>query len=218
MTGTYENLDQRLTQASIAIANARQNPRILDALSTYGYDETVLQQGQDLLDTARALTDAQRKEYGDQFAATAALQEALAAADRLYTTHRTLAKLAFKAAPGRRTALALDERKKQSFSGWLTQAKRFYANLLADADAIAALARFQITQEKLTQGQALVEEVERLDQKQEDEKAEAQQATRERDAALDALDDWLAEFHVVARIALTQTPQLLESLQPGAIT
>jgi hypothetical protein len=47
--------------------------------------------------------------------------------------------------------------------------------------------------------------------------AEAQRATQARDAAIEALDDWLADFRAVARLALEDDPQLLEALQLGAI-
>ena len=43
--------------------------------------------------------------------------------------------------------LKLDQRKKTGFSDWLTQAKLFYANLLANPDDLAAMGRFRITKE-----------------------------------------------------------------------
>jgi len=52
---------------------------------------------------------------------------------------------------------------------------------------------------------------------QEKERGEAQDATKQRDAAIAALETWLADFKVVARIALQDTPQLLEALNLGAI-
>jgi len=57
------------------------------------------------------------------------------------------------------------------------------------------MGRFQMTQEKIAQGQALVEQVETLDQAQEHEKGEAQRATK-----------------------VPGDPQLLESHQFGAVT
>ena len=56
-----------------------------------------------------------------------------------------------------------------------------------------------------------------LNSSQEREKGETQSATQDRNATIEALDEWLDEFKEVARIALDETPQLLEALNLGAI-
>ncbi len=74
------------------------------------------------------------------------------------------------------------------------------------------MAKFNITEEKLLAGKQLIEETVSLNAAQEKEKGEAQQATVERDEALDALEFWLSDFFAIARIALEEKPQLLEKL------
>lgn len=217
MSRARMNIDQFLTYASVAITNADQTPEIAAALADFGYDDARMQAGADLLAQARQLHLAQQREYGEQYAATAALTEAHAAADALFTTHRKLAKLALKHNPQAQTELALAGRKKLSLSGWLGQAGQFYSNALASPVAQAALARYNITPEKLQQGQTLVQAVATHNHAQEREKSEAQQATQQRDAALDALDEWLMEFKTVAEIALAGQPQRLEALGFGAV-
>jgi hypothetical protein len=44
------------------------------------------------------------------------------------------------------------------------------------------------------------------------EKGESQDATQLKDKAFANLDDWMSEFYAVAKIALEDSPQLLESL------
>ena len=44
------------------------------------------------------------------------------------------------------------------------------------------------------------------------EKGEAQAATKRRDAALDAMQDWLSDYLAIAKVALEEEPQLLEGL------
>ena len=44
------------------------------------------------------------------------------------------------------------------------------------------------------------------------EKGESQQATKDKNDAFDALDKWVTRFFKVAKIALEDRPQLLESL------
>ena len=44
------------------------------------------------------------------------------------------------------------------------------------------------------------------------EKGESQDATKIKDEVFAKLDDWMSEFYAVAKIALEDNPQLLESL------
>lgn len=104
--------------------------------------------------------------------------------------HVKIARVALKSDRGAFQKLALDGKRKVTLSGWLGQAKQFYLNALADADILAKLGQFGVTQEKLQAAQQLLQEVETANAAQEKEKGEAQQATLERDAAFEKLDDW----------------------------
>ncbi|MFZ2284028.1 MAG: hypothetical protein WAV86_09145, partial [Lutibacter sp.] len=44
------------------------------------------------------------------------------------------------------------------------------------------------------------------------EKGESQDSTMSKDKAFREIDDWMSEFYAVAKIALEEKPQLLESL------
>ncbi|MBC8334073.1 MAG: hypothetical protein H8E29_02305 [Anaerolineales bacterium] len=201
--------------AALVLSNSREQPEIAASLDVFGYDAVVIQTGQALLDTARGLYDAQIKEYGEQHAATQTFLEASAQADKAYAAHRRLARIAFKSDPQRGTDLHLNDRKPRAFNPWYEQARHFYSALLADTAAQTQLARYKITPEKIQSAQALVEETFALNSAQEAGKGESQDATQQRNTAIKALDEWLGDFRVVARIALADTPQLLEALFPG---
>jgi hypothetical protein len=81
--------------------------------------------------------------------------------------------------------------------------------------ALEKLAHFKVTREHLKQGLTMVEQVAALKALQEREKTAAQNATKDRDAAVDTLSEWLTPFRAVARIALAHIPQHLETLQLG---
>jgi hypothetical protein len=201
----------------VTLHSARHTPAILQRLSTYGYDEARLDEGVALLDNALSLHAAQKQAYGGQFGATDALTKTRRAADTVYTAHRQLASIAFKDDARRRHALGLNQRKLQTLNGWLGQGVLFYQNLVSEAGALNALARFNVTQADLEQAQASVQQVVELNSVQEREKSAAQQATQARDAALGTLRGWIAELGAVARIALAHSPQQLEALQLGAV-
>ncbi|MCP4429147.1 MAG: hypothetical protein GY803_32070 [Chloroflexi bacterium] len=205
-------IDSRLQLARLGIENGQSVPEIAAALAVYGFDAAKMQIGADLLTAAVDLHAVQKQEYSEQYAATSALNEARAAADKVYSTHRKLAKLALRDEPEAQKALLLHERKKGALDPWLGQAGIFYKNALGNQEALTALGRYNITTELLTAAQAAVVQVAHLNAAQEQERSEAQRATQERDAALDALHEWYSEFRALARIALADDPQLLEAL------
>lgn len=203
--------------AATVLTNAQEQSEITAALDAFGYDAAALQAGQTLFDAARSLYDAQIKEYGEQHAATQAFEAACQQTDKAYSAHRRLAKIAFKGNAQRQTDLHLNDRKPQVFNPWYEQARHFYTALLADTEAQTQLARYKVTSEALQTAQTQVAQTMTLKNAQEKERGEAQEATQQRNAAIEALDEWLADFKVVARIALEDSPQLLEALSLGTI-
>ena len=208
----YETIDEFLTRARVAIDNALANAEIQNSLSAFGYTPEKIQGGRVLYDRAQAATQQQITEYGEQIGSTAALNEAWQQAKTTYNPFVQVARVAFKKKPGIATQLAIAGARKRTLSGWVEQARVFYDNALSNADIGSRLAEFGITQEKLQGGKAEVEALEGLNAAQEEEKGEAQQATKTRDEAIDVLSDWLEDFLDIAEVALSGSPQLLEAL------
>jgi len=205
-------IDSRLLAAQEAIDNALSDAEIQGFLSQYGYNVARIGEGKAFFQTAPQLHQKQKAEYGDQFAATQALEQAWEQANAEYMRLVKLARIAFKSDLAAITKLGLDGQRKETISGWLTQAKQFYTNAIADPAALASLGQYGLTAERLQAGQALMQQVETANAAQQKEKGEAQQATLDRDAAFDKLDEWLGDFIAVARIALEAKPQFLEKL------
>ena len=70
----------------------------------------------------------------------------------------------------------------------------------------------KITLDDLTAADTLIGDLEAARAEYLREKGESQDATKEKDAAFAKMDDWMSEFYAVAKIALEDKPQLLESL------
>ena len=205
-------LATRLSQAQLAIENALNNQAILSALADYGYTRAKLQTGQQLYTAAAAAQLAKSAEVGEQISATAAVQSAWKTAEKTYMRCVKIARVAFKRDPGIATQLDLGGTRKESLSGWLAQANQFYQNALSNQAILTELKEFGITEPKLKAGLAELKAIETANLTQEKEKGEAQAATQKRDAALDALQDWLSDYLAVAKVALEDNPQLLEGL------
>ena len=205
------SIDAKLAQSQQALANAANNPAIAALLAEFGFDAARIAVGQALYDTAQAAQVAQKQEYGEQYAATQAFTTAFKTANQTYMQMVKVARVAFTKDPHAITALGVAGQRKESYSGWLEQAQQFYLAALENTAFQTEFARFGVTLEKLQNGQGLVSAVVAAKQAQGTETAEAQQATQARDAALDALSEWMAEFIAIAKIALAGT-QLSEAL------
>lgn len=205
-------IDGQLLFAQNVLNNAATNPEIATALADFGYPAERITTGEELLTTARDLVNTQSKEYGEQFAATDAMNQAKILANSEYVKHLKVARIALRGDRSAATSMELDGDRKRSFSGWLSQTKAFYANALGNPTVLEALAGFGITTEKLEANQTLVIDAEQKLNDQLKEKGEAQQATLDRDAALDALNAYISDLVAISRIALEDKPQYLEML------
>lgn len=90
--------------------------------------------------------------------------------------------------------------------------KKFNRTVLNDNDIKTYLARLKVTPEELTATNLKAQELEKARTEYLREKGESQDATKMKDTAFVELDDWMNEFYAVAKIALKDNPQLLESL------
>ena len=90
--------------------------------------------------------------------------------------------------------------------------KKFYTVASSDSEIQSKLVRLKITTEELN---GTIEQISNLELARAEylrEKGESQDATKQKDKAFGEIDDWMSEFYAVAKIALEDNPQLLESL------
>lgn len=205
-------IDQFLLIAQVMIENALSDTGVKTALASFGYSEEKLKAGKKLYEEAVALQNTQKKEYGDQVAATAELNDIWDTAHQQYIRTLRIARVAFNENIKADKATMLFGRRKQSLSGWLEQARAFYTNLLSDTAFLTALAEYGYTNEKLQQESALIDQVIAKHLQQKKEIGEAQEATETRDKALDKLAQWISDLRAVAKVALEDNPQQLEKM------
>lgn len=89
------------------------------------------------------------------------------------------------------------------------QARYFYTKAAKYTDVLNG---YQLQQSELAQNQASVEALMALRNRRLQMKGEAEEATRTRNLSMQALRKWMREFYSIARIALQDSPQLLEAL------
>jgi hypothetical protein len=202
--------DELLTLGARVLENSTQQP-IKDAMATVGYDEAAIQQGQTLYDAYEQAVQTRQTEYGEQQSTTDALNDAWDAFHgETYMPHVKIARIIFE--DGTLSRLGITGTRPDAFDAYIQEARRFYDTLAGDESLQSTMAERGVDAETVTQAQTSLDQLESLDQQQEREKAEAQQATRDRDDARRAFADWLADYRKFARVALSDQPELLEQL------
>ena len=205
-------IDRQLNEAEVFIGNAMDVPEIRAAFARANRDDAYFQEGQDLLEAARRLTQKQVDEYGDQYKATVALEAAREKAGDIYMRHLQMARLLFRNDSDAQKDLLMYGRRRQALPAWMEQARTFYENLLASPLFIDRMEAFGVGEDELRAGHALVKEVAEAQRTQNEEESEAQEATLRRDEALDALAEWMVLSRGLAPLLLADQPQKLEAL------
>ena len=92
-------IDEFLLASRILIENSLSHPDILSKVAEYGYDEERFKEAQALHLEVTELHNLQKKEYGEQYEATGALDEAFKKADGAYMKSLKVARVAFQNNP-----------------------------------------------------------------------------------------------------------------------
>lgn len=212
MARPKESLEKRMLDAQVAVDNANSDEEIKSYVVKFGYDGPRLAVGKALLDETRSLHQKQQKEYGDQYQAKDDLDELRYEANKEYMRYVKIARIALNSEHALYLKLGLIGNRKSALPNWLGQAKQFYINSLSDTIVLEKMTEFGVEQNMLEAGNKLVDAVEKANADLKKEMGEAQQATQERDQALEVLEEWVSNLKAIARIALEDKPQLLEKL------
>ena len=201
-----------LEQYRVSFENVEKQSEIATIMAEFGYDETLLTEGKTLLTKTRAAFDFNKKEddeTSEAYKNFTTLKENLATT---YTLHRKKAKVIFRKESTTLNKLSLSGSLPTAYIKWLETVKKFYAVASADSDIQWKLVRLKITTEELNGTIELITNLELARAEYLREKGESQDATKQKDKAFGEIDDWMSEFYAVAKIALEDNPQLLESL------
>jgi hypothetical protein len=207
----YVDIVTFIAESKTALINAAL-PDIAPKLAEIGYTATEITAKLQDIETLETLNEAQKKEYGEQYDATATYTATEDALHKTYINNLTIARVVFKNNVAAQVALALNGERKKSKSGYQAQALQFYKGILLNTDYKAELAIRGITEAILTGQKTGFEGLSDLEADQKKETGEAQAATKKRDDAYDIFEDWMGDFKKMAIVALSDSPQLREQL------
>jgi len=212
MPAVYHSIEDRLNRYRTGLVNARDVAELQSRVALYGYTKKKIDELLALHQEAFDLYLARKKEYGEQLAATSAFEDAWKSAHDAYMRLIRLGRVFFRDDYAVFVKLTLNEERKKSFSGWLTQARTFFSSLLADSAIIGKYAQYNTPRAAIEAARDLVNAAEEANTIQAKETGEARQATLDRDAKLDALDGAMSEFYALAKLACHDAPELIEML------
>ncbi|PHS54291.1 MAG: hypothetical protein COB01_01435 [Lutibacter sp.] len=203
---------EALEQYRVSFENVETQQEIASIMAEFGYNETVLTEGKTLLTNTRKAFDSNKTEDDETSEAYNTFKTTKENLAEIYSLHRKKGKVIFRKELLTLNKLDLTGSLQTSYISWLEIVKKFYSVAIGDTEIETKLTRLKISPKELENTVALIGELESARAAYLKEKGESQDATKQKDTAFGAIDDWMREFYAVAKIALEDSPQLLESL------
>ena len=207
-TRPHHTIAQQLNAGQLAIRNSLSDPEIQSLVAQFGYPAEKLNEGKALYDCALSAVNAEKADAGAQQESSRILTQAEKSARDAYQALAKVARAVFLKDKAQLSALGLTGSTPKDTAGFLAAAYTLFDN----ARTLPTLADYGYNSVKLQSERAKIAAYDTANQQQEAAKGAAQQATREQDAALQALNDWTAQYLKIAKVALSGKPQLLEKL------
>jgi hypothetical protein len=205
-------ISQQLKKALLAVTNSLEDDEIRAAVKEYGFTTEKLNAGKELYSNALNAVTAAKTKIGEQKLATAALQEKRKAAADAYQAAAQVARAVLDS--GSRTILGLNGKQPRTAAGLLQAGYTLF-------DAAASkglLADYGYDANRLAAERAKIEAYDQASQRREAARGAAQQATQDQQKALALMNDWLAQYLKIAKVALRDKKQLLEKIGVPART
>ncbi|MEK6476760.1 hypothetical protein WJR50_04460 [Catalinimonas sp. 4WD22] len=202
------SISKQLTSAQSAIYNAMELPGVQEKLNKYSFNARRMQEGNALLAQATLLHNAMQDSYGEKQEVSSQLNAQEKETRQLFRKHVDTVRLAFREDEATLAKFRIDRIASRK-DAWQLQASYFYTKAILHADVLAG---YQLSQEELAQNQASVEALIAIRNRRLQKKGEAEEATQQRNKVMKELNAWMKEFRTIARLALKDSPQLLEAL------
>ncbi len=212
-TRSKSSISEQLNAAQVAVTNTLADAEIQGLVTQFGYPPEKLTEGKVLYDAALSAVNAQIAAAGSQFQATSNLRIAETIARDAYQALAKVARAVFVNDNARLAQLGLSGSMPKSTAGFISAAYAIFDNANNVPEIKSALESFGYTEEKLASERQKISAYDSANQTQESWKGAAQQATRDQDTALKAMNAWLAQYIKIAKVALRDKKQLLEKIR-----
>ena len=203
---------QTLENYRVALANAVNQSEVAATLSEFGYDAETIASGTTLLAETSEAYSTNKTEDNETIAARAALDSKKEQVGDMYSLDRKKGKVVFRNDDVVLKQLGLTGSIPQSYAKWIEKMKTFYTGVKGNTEIQTKLTRLKITSTDIEARIAAITDLENARSLYLKEIGESQSATKTKDSAFAKVDEWMMDFFAVAKIAMEDKPQLLESL------
>jgi hypothetical protein len=204
--------DQLIESYRVLLANVEIQPEISATMAEYGYDLPVITKGRELLEATTTAFNFNQQEDNETIQVRADFDAKVALMTEKYASHRRKGKVAFRKDEVTLKQLGLTDAYSRAYVKWIATMKTFYNGVRSNAAHLAKLLLFKITEEEITSCITEINALETTRTLYLREVGESQEATKSKDKALAELEEWMSDFYAVAKVAMEDQPQLLESL------
>lgn len=205
--------EAKLVQAAEALFETlKSRTEIANELAEYTYDAAKITEGRTLLEKAKAEQQSNQQETKEEIQAYDKFEKTFGELAEAYKSHRKKVKIIFKDDDATLRILAVKGSMATRILTLLEEIEILYTELDKDQNYKTAVQKLKITQENISAQLAKLAETKQLYAQYQTEKGESQQATKDKNKAFADLEKWVREFYTIAKIALEDKPQLLESL------
>ena len=203
---------ETLEQYRVALQNVEDQATITTTMAEFGYDATKIAEGKTLLGETLQAYNTNKIEDDQSIEAYSNFSNLKNQLENTYRLHRKKAKVIYRNDSITLNKLAITGSMPSAYIKRLEIIKKFYNEAQSDTTIQTALATLKLTLDDLTTATTLIANLEATRATYLKEKGESQDATKTKDQALTNMDEWMRDFYAVAKIALDDNPQLLESL------
>lgn len=212
MDYTEQSKPERISIVLQSLKNAQSNEDLASRLAIRTYTAERIQVGLNLATTAQSLYEKQLKEYGESFRATAVYSDAGKTLREEMRVFRGIGRVLFKSDKLALNNLNLNESIERGFAGFRSQTEATLNNAISTPEILEMCTSFGFPLETLTGMKERLNKLPELKTTRDNERNEAQEATRDWDAVMDDMDEWYSDFITIARYAVVDRPELMELL------
>lgn len=201
-----------LQDTGILLDNLKNQPTIAQKMSAFKYDDDKIEEGKMLWNKAKELYELTKAESAESTTTHADYTAKLEVLREAYQLDRQKVKTLYKGKNEVLKTLVVDKAEARAYTLWISEVERFYKALEEQTELLKELEVMQMSLPEVKKQQVKVQEVIAAYITYIREKGESQDATKKKDEAFRNLIEWARTCYAVAKIALKDDKQLLESL------